>query len=576
MTGALAYLIGQTVRNRIARQVGRLRNPRYAVAMLLGIAYFAFIFGGPVTRNGRTAAPSMTAGAAGGPATAAVYLSVVLALFAAYWWLRGGVTGALAFQPGEVQLLFPAPISRRALIGYKIARSQLLILLNAVFWTLLMRRWGLTLPVPLRFVTAWAFFSILSLHRLAVALVQMPPLQGARRAMNLALKGAAVLLIVGLVSGVAPALRRLPQLGFETGVRELGNALSTPPASIVLFPFHVVTAPLAAPSTAAWVGAIALLVAGIALHLVFVLSMDVPFEEAAAQASVEMARRVAALRSRASGGATVLRPGKVKRDWLPLAPLGYPSVAVAWKNTLALARTGGIRTAVSIVALITLISLGLSSVSREGRTGGMALLPIGIVVGMTLFMGPRVLRNDLRQDLLALPLLKTYPLSGFEIVVGELASPTLVLTAVQTAMLVVGAFIVPPEMRAQLGGAQGLGVIVIAPVLFVAMNAATIAIQNGAALMFPSWVRLGADSGGVEALGQNLLVTIGSMLALVIVLLPPAIEVSVVYFLAKPLLHEYTAAVATLLAAGVLFAEVAWLVSRLGRTFEKTEPSALA
>ena len=49
MVGAFAYLIGTSARNRLVAQLKRIRNPRYAVAAIVGILYFVLIFG---TRSG--------------------------------------------------------------------------------------------------------------------------------------------------------------------------------------------------------------------------------------------------------------------------------------------------------------------------------------------------------------------------------------------------------------------------------------------------------------------------------------------------------------------------------------------
>ncbi len=43
--GALAFLITRTTRNRIMRQVARVKSPRYALALLVGIGYFWLVFG---------------------------------------------------------------------------------------------------------------------------------------------------------------------------------------------------------------------------------------------------------------------------------------------------------------------------------------------------------------------------------------------------------------------------------------------------------------------------------------------------------------------------------------------------
>ena len=238
--GALAFLVARTTRNRLARQVARLKSPRYAIAAAVGLLYFWGVFARPGVRS---QSPSPTLGTVGG---------IGLAITVLTWWLSGGVTGALAFQPAEVQLLFPAPVSRRMLLGYKVARSQLLLLLSCVLWTLLTRSWGVTLSWPLRFATLWGFFSILSLHRLGAALVMAPPVSAGRRVATVAGKALAAAAAAALVAGVAPVILRFGSLGFPGGIRALGAALAAPPAGYALAPFRVVTAPLYAATPDAW------------------------------------------------------------------------------------------------------------------------------------------------------------------------------------------------------------------------------------------------------------------------------------------------------------------------------------
>src|SRR5204862_2957904 len=84
-------------------------------------------------------------------------------------WLFSGERMALAFSAAEVQFLFPAPLSRRSLIGFKLFRSQLVILFNAVIWVFVLRRSGSVLAAPLRFLATWMLFTNLSLHRLGAA-----------------------------------------------------------------------------------------------------------------------------------------------------------------------------------------------------------------------------------------------------------------------------------------------------------------------------------------------------------------------------------------------------------------------
>jgi hypothetical protein len=303
--------------------------------------------------------------------------------------------------------------------------------------------------------------------------------------------------------------------------------------------------------------------------------MRVQFEEAAAAASTALAKRIAAFRQSRSGIAPVTGATRVKRDWLPLAPLGRPAVAVVWKNTLALARTGGLRAAVFLVVMLAVMTTAISGMDRKGAAGAAGLLPLGVFFVMSLVMGPRALRNDLRQDLLSLSLLKSYPLRGAQIVAAELASPTLALTAVQFAMIVMGIVALPAGLRARAGGIQLVMIVVLSPLVLGALNATSIAINNGAALMFPAWVRLGPDSGGIEAIGQNLLFVFGALLALVLALVLPAIAGAAAIALAGFVARDVALAAGLVAASAVLFGEVAWMVARLGRLFERTEPSAL-
>ena len=58
----------------------------------------------------------------GQPTEMLVTLLVVVTLMGP--WVFGSDTLALAFTQAEVSMLFPAPLSRRALIGYKLFRAQ--------------------------------------------------------------------------------------------------------------------------------------------------------------------------------------------------------------------------------------------------------------------------------------------------------------------------------------------------------------------------------------------------------------------------------------------------------------------
>jgi hypothetical protein len=191
-------------------------------------------------------------------------------------------------------------------------------------------------------------------------------------------------------------------------------------------------------------------------------------------------------------------------------------------------------------------------------------------------LGPRFVRNDLRGDLTQLSLLKTFPLSGARIVAAEVASATLSLTVVQ-ALVVIVAFVVllfsadPPATLLDRSM-----VLIAAPFAFFAINAVNLSIQNGATLMFPAWMSLGMNrSAGVEAMGQNMLMALASIVLLACSLIPAAVTGTIVYLLLSGADLRTRIAALVLAAIATLLAEVAGFTIVLGKLFERTEPSAL-
>jgi hypothetical protein len=368
---------------------------------------------------------------------------------------------------------------------------------------------------------------------------------------------------------------------FDSTTRMLGTVLSSPPISVVLAPFHLIVAPLVAVTTAAWVTAFAVVLGIIALHIVWILGMDVEFADLAVSASAKRAERLVAMKAMRSGNAIAPKTGKITRQWLPLAPVGHPAIAIAWKNTMSLIRGMGTRT------LIILLSIGVPFLIMSKTMGSgenapkepIAAIPFLMLVVMTMLMGPRMLRNDLRQDLLRLSTLKTYPLKGSALVAGEILSPTLVLTGLQCLLLLICYLVVAgiPKLVAEAGIAAPL--FLLLPFALLAWNGVNTTIQNGLTLMFPSWVKLGSDSGGVEAMGQNLLVTFGSMLALMLaLLLPVGAAVAMVAFMHFAVgAGSLGPAVAAGTAVGVilLLGEIVAMINIFGRTFEQMDPTAI-
>jgi hypothetical protein len=297
-------------------------------------------------------------------------------------------------------------------------------------------------------------------------------------------------------------------------------------------------------------------------------------------ASAELARRFAALKRGDLRVPDPRAPGKAPRQWLPLAPRGHPAVAIVWKNTLAWVRYGGLRSGAFLIAMAATATILLSLLpagSREDRRALalLSVMPLFMTFGMSVVLGPRTLRNDLRQDLTSLPLLKTYPLPSAQIMLAEMASPALALTVFQMAVLATTLVTMPAVLRDGVRVVPVTLLLVLAVPVLGVLNAASMAIQNATVMLFPGWVRLGPGDAGLEAIGQNVLVTIGQLLVLVVGLLPAILVASVVYFLVNPLGTTIALVAAVLSGSLVLLVGVVLMALALGSAFERTEPSAV-
>ena len=115
--GAYAYLTRTSARNRVRRGLRQLRSPRYVVALLFAVAYFGFILFNPGQGSRGTFGGALV------PEMATLGALALLALVT-WWWAIGSDASALAFTPAELQFLFPAPVTRRQLVQFKLVRAH--------------------------------------------------------------------------------------------------------------------------------------------------------------------------------------------------------------------------------------------------------------------------------------------------------------------------------------------------------------------------------------------------------------------------------------------------------------------
>jgi hypothetical protein len=571
LTRLFVWWIARSTINRVQRQVRRLRNPRYLLALLFGALYFWLLFGnwlGKVTAETDVAAERLEAAELAAP--------VALALVAAWWWLWGGYRRAILLSPAETNLLLPAPVTRRALVRFKILQAQVPMLFSAALFTLITRT--SPLPFPLRFASLWLMFATLHLHQIAASLVHAAAEEHGGRGLRrnhiaVLLFGTAFTVLAASILRAVVAARAAGSLAAAPGA--VVDVLSQPAPRLVLAPFRLLLAPAAAESAVEWWLPALGLVTMLVLHYIWVQRSNAAFEETAVAEGARQAEQLATVRA---GGLARLRfsreqrPRRLAEPWLALAPQGRAAYAIFWKNVLYVQRLLRPATGVFLVAgFAFLLVLSVTTArSTESALRVLSLILFGLT-GLTTFTGALMFRNDLRMDLPFADQLRTYPLRGRDVVAAGLAASALCMTVTQLLLLV------PALLVGMAGGVvrPPLALLIGAMALFVfpVLNAMAALIQNAIALLFPAWTRLGEGPGsGMESLGHNVLNLIGTAVLLVIVAIPPVVVGALVGAPLALWLDRAAAVPAAAVVIAAVAAEVVLLTRWLGHLYDGVDP----
>lgn len=577
MISALLYLQCQSIRNRFIAQVKRLKKPKYLLFGAIGALYFylylmrPFVYIGPHNHADPRSAPS--------PQDLVMYETIaalVLAIFTLMAWMIPHERAALTFTEAEIAFLFPAPVTRRGLVHFKLLRSQAAILFTTIFLTLFSRRFGGG-SVWIHAATWWLVLSILSLHTLGASFTRTILMD--RGITNW---GRRIVIFVAVIVLAAAIILWARQTIPATNVRDLDNfskieayarrVLSSGPLPYLLAPFRWAVQSYFAPDARAFFIVVWPAVALLLLHYVWVVMSDVAFEEASLEASRKSAERIAAVRS---GNWRAAKKHKAVRAPFPLASIGFPPVALLWKNLIS---AGSAFTA-RIWFWLMCIAIGAVVAMKQYSGGSPAYISVALSAGMflcwLLLFGSQLVRHDFRQDLLMADALKVLPLPAWQIALGELLAPAVILTGIQWCLLILAAGFLPREAHS-LAPAQILEISFAAAINFPFLNLISLLIPNAAVLMFPAWFHLGKSGPqGIEATGQRIIFFLGQVLVLAISLLPAGIAFWGIFFLTGLLAGVGVAIpVAALASALILACEAALGVKLLGALFRRFDLSA--
>jgi hypothetical protein len=568
---AALYLSQRSFVNALRRRLQRLRQPKYFVGFLVGLGYFYWIWMRPGTTW-----TGFVSGSEIGRVVAVLAVGATVLLT----WALGSAETPFAFQLAETDFVFPAPLTRRAVIQFRMLRSQLPLLLSALFTVLIFSRANLATRVFIRVPAVWLLYFTLQLNGASAALVRASlteqGITGVRRRLLTLLVLA--LVVGGLLWGLRDALPAVVaafQVDPSTALPVLAQSLRHGVLGVVTWPLFAVTGPIVATNAREFLPRLPQALVVTAAFYVWVVRSTLAFEEAAVEHANKVARRVEALRKGRSE-APRARPGGTAPIFR-LGARGTPGGALVWKNVTGALREFRLRTLFFILLAVVAMGVVLGEPGAAGGPNFVAVLAIALT-GVAVLFGPLALRYDLRRDLELLDVLKTLPLRGSGIVGAEVLGPALVTSGIAivgwtTAFI---ASLASDSVRIAIGDRLALlaGAVVVTPpvvtVLFL--------VQNAAALLFPAWSAIGAERAtGFEATGQRIVTFLGTGIALVVAVFPAAILGGVAAILAHvlgagPIATGLTWAI---VGAPVLGAECWVAVRILGPVLERLEPAGI-
>lgn len=456
---ALLRLVWMKMYAAARRMLRVQRNPKKLVLLIVGIVAVGAWLGPMVVLNLTTHRTPTN--------FIELYGPLALALFTVFSLLASSGEHAIAFQPPEVELLFPAPFTRRQLLAYKMLSGMVGSLGGALIFSILFMRhagsWATSFAAFL--MALWCLQFLGTGVALVKQIVGEKAYTRARRVAIVAALAAAGGVAALMVSRVS--IQSVANL--EEVVREINQSAA---GQVLLAPFRVY-----AEMAGARTFVEALPWAGIALAINVglagvVLRLDADYSDAAIRASERHAER---LKRAKSGAMFAPRSGVVVKSRRARMPAWLGEAApVLWRQTTTLQR-GGRKWLLQIAAMMVFVVVMLQGVRGANAEGMEQGVGVAVLAYMTVILAA-MLRFDFRADLDHIETLKSLPLSAMGIVVGELLLPVIMLGAVQWMIIAgIAIFFGWPLMFL-------IGSLMLTPVV----NFLVVGMENLLFLMFPA------------------------------------------------------------------------------------------
>ena len=577
MLSASLYITLCSARNRVLVRLRRLREPRYLVGAVVGVAYlyFAIIARGGRGRAGRrrvdddssgpfeTLFPFQVAGTS--------LAGLIVFLFAVLAWVLPSKAGLLEFSEAETAILLPAPVSRRQLLIHRVVRSQIGSLVASVFIALFAAPFGGATRVRLA-ISMWVLLVTIRVYYAAVALTRarlQSPVPSVRRGAWLPI-GLLVTALLVVGAGIALHFRPLPVSASDFWVH-LARATSAGAVNVVLWPFIALLRPPFALTLPSFAAALAASLAVLAATTAWMLSNSVALDIALGD---RVERQVEASAPRT-------RKVRVRDTPLTLAPAGRLELALLWKGATETLRAANVprwRALPRLIAIVVAVVAAAAGITSGRQLQGPAtfiMVLSCVAAGIATIFGPQMMRADLRTDFEHLDLMKTWPVRAGDVIRGEMAWPVAIVSATACGALLVAALFSAAAV-ANAGFVDRWSVAIALMLTAPAMIAAQYAVHNAATIAFPAWVPLGKQrTRGIDAMGQRLILLAGILVSLVVLSIPGAIGAGAIWLILHSLAGTVVLIPMAIVFAAIVLTEVVVFTELLGPAYERIDVTSI-
>jgi len=579
MLSASLYIILCSAKNRVRARLRRLREPRYLVGAIAGVAYLYFavfmrIGARRATRPGAGPPPELFAGSFQGIAT--IVAGVVMLVLAALTWVFPSNGAMFEFSAAETNLLFPAPVTRRQLLIHRLMRSQLGFLFAscAAAFVITAPRLSGALGLGsvaarlLRAIAFWVLFVTLRVYSSGVTLARARLTSSDPRMRRIAWTPLVAIAAAVTAVGV-PLVRSLssqPPRSLRQTVARISELTATGAPRIMLAPFVSLVRPFFTDGLGSYLIALVGALAVTAVTIGWVLWSDEAFQNGGDEPA----------QSREGRSSVPNAPRARVIPWR-LRLTGRVETLFLWKNGMQTLRTTDLMTVLpyafpAVVLAVVGATARMSALGARGPAVGFAVASL-LVAAFCALIGPQMMRSDLRGDLIHLDLLKTWPVKASAVIRGQILWPIALLTLFTWGALACGTvFSAPAFPRWTL--AWRLSLSALAFVLAPALIAAQFTVHNAAAVLFPAWVPTGRQRPrGLDAMGQRLILFAGVMLSLIVLVGPGAIAGGIVTFAFLRLIGPVILVPAGLVCLAIVAVELALVTEMLGGAYERIDLS---